>query len=57
MLAAYLVKSKGVHPIHAISEIRRMRPYSIETWEQEQIIFKFADSVNKDAGKPRNGEL
>ena len=57
MLAAYLVKSKGVHPIHAISEIRRMRPYSIETWEQEQILFKFADSVNKDAGKPRNGEL
>lgn len=41
MLACYLVKDKGLAPADAIAEIRRLRPGSIETYEQEKAVFQF----------------
>jgi atypical dual specificity phosphatase len=41
VLACYLV-SRGQTPQNAITRIRRLRPGSIETAEQEQSIFEFA---------------
>ncbi|NOG85517.1 MAG: protein phosphatase [Planctomycetes bacterium] len=42
MLACYLV-SKGYTAEEAVEEVRRKRPGSIETVEQEKIINKYAD--------------
>ncbi|MGR3219833.1 MAG: dual specificity protein phosphatase 23 [Candidatus Anammoxibacter sp.] len=41
ILAIYLVSSKGFSAKEAISEVRKRRPGSIETKEQEDIIFKY----------------
>ncbi|XP_069073858.1 dual specificity protein phosphatase 23 isoform X2 [Pleurodeles waltl] len=41
MLACYLVKTKKVTGVDAINEIRRLRPGSIETSEQEKAIIQF----------------
>ncbi|MBT3220408.1 MAG: protein phosphatase [Proteobacteria bacterium] len=46
MLAAYLV-SKGHTGQQAIAEIRRARPGSIETKEQEQAVFTFEETWSK----------
>jgi atypical dual specificity phosphatase len=43
-LAAWLVWEGMVPPL-AIDEVRRLRPGSIETMEQEQILFTFADHL------------
>lgn len=40
-IAAYLV-STGLSPAHAISEVRRRRPGSVETVEQERSVAEFA---------------
>ncbi|MFL5241201.1 MAG: dual specificity protein phosphatase family protein [Gemmataceae bacterium] len=41
VLAAYLVK-KGLSPQNAISRVRRLRPGSIETDEQAEVIEEYA---------------
>ncbi|KAK7904211.1 hypothetical protein WMY93_016818 [Mugilogobius chulae] len=41
MLACYLVKHKKLSGIDAINEIRRLRPGSIETHEQEKAVVQF----------------
>ena len=48
MLACYLVRFLGVSGEEAIEEIRRMRPGSVETVEQEETIKKYADAVAKE---------
>jgi atypical dual specificity phosphatase len=46
MLACYLV-NKGHTALHAISEVRRRRPGSIETLEQEDTIIKYEERFLK----------
>ncbi|KAJ7990780.1 hypothetical protein DPEC_G00290470 [Dallia pectoralis] len=41
MLACYLVKTRKMSGVDAINEIRRLRPGSIETSEQEKAIVQF----------------
>ncbi|XP_072503460.1 dual specificity protein phosphatase 23 isoform X2 [Notamacropus eugenii] len=41
MLACYLVKEKGLAGGEAVAEIRRLRPGSIETYDQEKAVFQF----------------
>ncbi|CAL8297492.1 unnamed protein product [Arctogadus glacialis] len=41
MLACYLVKTRGMPGADAILEIRRLRPGSIETAEQERAVVQF----------------
>ncbi|KAG8509908.1 Dual specificity protein phosphatase 23 [Galemys pyrenaicus] len=41
MLACYLVKDRGLAAGDAIAEIRRLRPGSIETYDQEKAVFQF----------------
>ncbi|XP_005799278.1 dual specificity protein phosphatase 23 [Xiphophorus maculatus] len=42
MLACYLVKNRKMSGADAIAEIRRMRPGSIETHEQEKAVVQFS---------------
>lgn len=51
MLAAYLVKDRHMDPRDAIEEIRSRRPYSVETYEQEDSVIAFADFL-KDTANP-----
>lgn len=44
MLAAYLI-SEGVDAAKAIKTIREMRPGSIETFEQEDALFAYAERL------------
>ena len=44
MLAAYLI-AKGQTPSDAIATVRRKRPGSIETREQERSLIRFAESL------------
>lgn len=41
MLACYLVKAQGLTAGDAIAEVRRLRPGSIETHQQEKAVFQF----------------
>ncbi|EPY85734.1 dual specificity protein phosphatase 23 [Camelus ferus] len=41
MLACYLLKERKLAAGDAIAEIRRLRPGSIETYEQEKAVFQF----------------
>jgi atypical dual specificity phosphatase len=55
MLACYLV-SEGMLPAAAIRHVRAYRPGSIETAEQEQVIFDFAAHASAERQNPeRNG--
>ncbi|MFX1563669.1 MAG: dual specificity protein phosphatase 23 [Promethearchaeota archaeon] len=45
-LAAYLI-SQGMSAKEAILEVRRKRPHSIETYEQEQILELYAEQLQK----------
>ena len=51
MLAACLVALFNVDPDDAIREIRRRRPYSIETYEQEHAVRQFAASLKSDVSE------
>ena len=51
MLACYMVKHLGFTGKRAIEEIRRRRPGSVETKEQEELICKF-DQLNKQRWQP-----
>jgi len=48
MLAACLVALCGLDAKDAVSEIRRRRPWSIETYEQENAVRQFAQSLKSD---------
>jgi len=54
VLAAYLV-SKGEEPEEAIHRVRRLRPGSIETAEQEHAVHRFA-ATWKRATRKREGK-
>ncbi|NXW88431.1 DUS23 phosphatase, partial [Alopecoenas beccarii] len=41
MLACYLAKARDMSGADAIREIRRLRPGSIETREQEEAVIRF----------------
>ena len=45
MAACYLVRFHGKTPERAIVEIRRHRPYSIETYEQERAVVRYFDCL------------
>ena len=51
MLAAYLV-TRGLSAEEAIAEIRRLRPGSVETPEQEERVTEFARTLDKPAENP-----
>ncbi|MFQ5861812.1 MAG: dual specificity protein phosphatase 23 [Candidatus Brocadiales bacterium] len=46
MLACYLVH-RGYNAADAINEVRRKRPGSIETVEQEEIVIRYAEKLAK----------
>ncbi|XP_064625508.1 dual specificity protein phosphatase 23-like [Lineus longissimus] len=50
MIACYLVKSNPdtFTPEEAIKEIRRLRPKSIETERQEEMVFQYAEHLKTD---------
>ena len=50
VLACALVR-RGYQPEDAIAEVRRLRPASIETQEQEELIRKYADMISRDSGE------
>ncbi|XP_062488590.1 dual specificity protein phosphatase 23 [Pezoporus occidentalis] len=41
MLACYVAEERQLEGADAIREIRRLRPGSIETWEQEEAVIRF----------------
>ncbi|MGR3178047.1 MAG: dual specificity protein phosphatase 23 [Candidatus Anammoxibacter sp.] len=46
ILAIYLVSAKGYSAKDAISEVRKKRPGSIETREQEDVIYKYKERTS-----------
>ncbi|XP_037267805.1 dual specificity protein phosphatase 23 isoform X1 [Falco rusticolus] len=48
MLACYLVKAQKMNGSDAIREIRRLRPGSIETREQEQAVIQFYQHIRTE---------
>lgn len=50
MLACYLV-FKGSEPAEAIRLVRHRRPGSVETEQQEALVWEYAELVQKAAGK------
>ena len=51
MLAAYLICCHGMPPRQAITQVRTKRPYSIETHEQEEVLWDFADHLEMERRK------
>ncbi|XP_050164902.1 dual specificity protein phosphatase 23, partial [Myiozetetes cayanensis] len=49
LLGCYLGKLRGLSGVEAVREIRRLRPGSIETPEQEEAVIRFCDNLR--AGK------
>src|ERR1044071_3001951 len=47
ILAAYLLKNDGLSVESTIKRLRRLRPGSIQTPAQEQILYQYADWVKK----------
>ncbi|KAI4879956.1 hypothetical protein NFI96_018373 [Prochilodus magdalenae] len=47
MLACYLVKARNISGAEAIKEIRRLRPGSIETKDQEQAVIMFQQHLHE----------
>jgi len=47
ILACYLVRFDSVHPETAIERTRDMRPGSIETGEQEQLVRRYAEYLQQ----------
>ncbi|KAK2194147.1 hypothetical protein NP493_2g13040 [Ridgeia piscesae] len=45
MLAAYLVKDQGLDAQTAIRQVRQLRPYSVETYEQEDAVVDYAKKL------------
>jgi len=55
MLAAYLVAVNEMYPDEAIDHIRRLRPFSIETDEQEEAVHNFSAHVRAWALQDKEG--
>ncbi len=51
MLACYLVRKHGWTGDQAVKEIRRIRPGSIETYEQQDMVTTYHQHLKK-SGKP-----
>nr|XP_039251267.1 dual specificity protein phosphatase 23-like [Styela clava] len=49
MLACYLLKQKGISAKEALDEIRKLRPGSVETVEQEKAIEMYYKHLNETA--------
>jgi atypical dual specificity phosphatase len=47
ILAAYFVQ-KGMHAVDALDHVRRMRPGSIETSEQEEAVLEYSLGLHDD---------
>jgi len=47
ILASYLVKYENMSADEAIEKVRKMRPGSIQSYPQEEIIFRFEKSLNR----------
>ena len=45
ILACYLVKTRGMTAKDAITYVRRERPWSIETTEQEETVFVYEENI------------
>ncbi len=43
MIACYLVKDQGLSAGEAIKYVRKLRPYSIETREQEDLVYEYSE--------------
>lgn len=56
MIACYLI-STGMSPEEAIRHVRRKRPGSIETREQEQFILHFDPGTPSGSPEPKEGAL
>ncbi|ELU12352.1 hypothetical protein CAPTEDRAFT_181889 [Capitella teleta] len=57
MLAAYLVKTEGRPPMQAVNHVRQQRPYSVETYEQEEAVIGYAEHLlRKQATSSSNDE-
>ena len=54
MLASFLVKYLNTPAQKAIDDIRRMRPGSVETEEQEQRIAEFEKALKRGWGRGTN---
>lgn len=47
MLACYFVSEHGDNPETAIDRIRKLRPGSIETQDQEKLVYSFHSHITK----------
>ena len=47
ILASYLVKYENMSADEAIKKVREMRPGSIQSYPQEEMIFRFEKSLNR----------
>lgn len=45
MIAAYFVHSLGISAAEAIAKIRHIRPWSIETIEQEEAVYRYEEHL------------
>ncbi|KAJ8924223.1 hypothetical protein NQ315_007014 [Exocentrus adspersus] len=45
MAACFLVRFQGLGPERAVSNLRRQRPGSVETYEQEKAVVKYHDFI------------
>ena len=51
MLACYLVKGMNLTAEQAIHDVRMQRPYSIETYEQEELVYQYHKYVQSSKQK------
>lgn len=47
ILACYLVKTRGMAAKDAISYVRRERPWSVETRDQEETVYVYEQNILK----------
>ena len=47
ILASYLVKYENMSADEAIEKVRKIRPGSIQSYPQEEMIFRFEKSLNR----------
>ena len=45
MIACYLVKEMNRTAEQAIRDVRMKRPYSIETYEQEELVYQYYEHI------------
>jgi len=57
VLACYLVVEQNMTVKHAIARVRRLRPGSIETQEQEEAVLEFARRRRQSQGGDKTSDL